>query len=91
MGRFNAKDTHQPGDRTGLRITLLAEERKANREAHPTITTAFCCNILFVIVLQAALVIPGVTFSEYSANTKTANNKEPLFWHLIVHIDIKKG
>jgi hypothetical protein len=31
-----------------------------------------------------------VTFSEYP-ETKTANNKGQLFWHLIVRIAIKKG
>ncbi len=29
-------------------------------------------------------------FSEYPTNTKTVNNKGQLFWHLIVHIAIKK-
>jgi hypothetical protein len=32
----------------------------------------------------------GVTFSEYHAKMKTAENKGQLFLHLIVHIAIKK-
>ncbi len=32
-----------------------------------------------------------VTFSKYPANTKTANNKGPLFWHISAMFAVKNG
>ncbi len=37
------------------------------------------------------LLLAGVMFSEYHANTKTTNNEGLLLWPLIVHIAIKRG
>ncbi len=35
-----------------VRTTMPAEDKRAINKAHPATTKAFCCNLLFIIVLM---------------------------------------